>query len=84
MTASTLTLEGFRDLLDRFGGDLTSWPARERVAADALLAISADAKALLAETAAVDSVLATPPKAPAGLADRIVAAALEQSPSRKN
>lgn len=84
MTASTLTLEGFRDLLDRFGGDLTSWPARERIAADALLAISTDAKALLAETTAVDHALAAAPKAPAGLSDRIVAAALEQSPSRKN
>lgn len=84
MTASTLTLEGFRNLLDRFGGDLTSWPARERIAADALLAISADAKALLAESMAVDHVLAAVPKAPAGLADRVIAAALEQSPSRKN
>lgn len=84
MTASSLSLEGFRDLLDRFGGDLTSWPARDRLAADSLLAISRDAQTLLAQANVVDGVLSATPKAPAGLADRIVAAALDQPPSRKN
>lgn len=84
MTASTLSLEGFRDLLDRFGGDLNSWPARERNAADALLAVSSDAQTLLAQAVTVDDILSTVPKAPVGLADRIVAAALKQPTSRKN
>ncbi|MGE5517204.1 MAG: hypothetical protein ACM31D_15475 [Bacteroidota bacterium] len=84
MTASTLTLEGFRELLDRFGGELSRWPARERATADALLEHSPEARSLLAEAARLDAALAATPKAPAGLADRIVAAALAQDRARKN
>lgn len=84
MTASTLSVEGFRDLLARHGGDVSRWPVRERAAAAPLLEHSSEAQALLAEAAQMDTHLATTPKAPAGLADRIVAAALKQDPGRKS
>lgn len=84
MTTSTLSLEGFRDLLARHGGDVSRWPARERAAAGTLLEQSSEAQALLAEAAQLDAHLAVTPKAPAGLADRIVTAALNQDPGRKN
>lgn len=84
MTASTLTLEGFRDLLDRHGGDLAHWPAGEVASAIALIEASPEARALLDQAQRLDATLASPPKAPPGLADRIVAAALAQDCGRKN
>jgi hypothetical protein len=66
----------FEDLLDRLGDDLSTWPAGQRVEARALLAQSAEANALLREARAMRGLLARPPvKAPAGLADRIMAQA---------
>lgn len=84
MTASALSLEGFQDLIDRFGGDLSTWPATDRTAADMLLSHSAEAQSLLATAQGLDAGLAATPKAPAGLADRIVAAALNGPSGRKN
>lgn len=84
MTASSLSLEGFRDLLDRFGGDISRWPAPERDASRALLEQSPEAQALLAEAGHLDAYLSAMPKAPAGLASRIVAAALSKDPGSKS
>lgn len=84
MTTSPLSLEGFRELLDRFGGELSRWPVRERASADALLEHSPEAQSLLAEALRLDACLAATPKAPAGLADRIVAAALTRDRPSKN
>lgn len=84
MTASSLSLEGFRDLLDRHGGDMAQWPASQTASAISLLDASPDARALLAQAQQLDASLAAAPKAPAGLADRIVAAALGQDSGRKN
>jgi|KBSSwiStaDraftv2_1062776.scaffolds.fasta_scaffold1497061_1 hypothetical protein len=66
----------FEDLIDRLGEDLSLWPDAQRAAALELLASSADARVLYDEARTVRQALAAPPvRAPAGLADRIVAAA---------
>ena len=66
----------FEDLIDRLGEDLSLWPDAQRVAALELLASSADARTLHDEARMLRQAFATPPvRAPAGLADRIVAAA---------
>ncbi|WP_027524691.1 hypothetical protein [Bradyrhizobium sp. Ec3.3] len=66
----------FEDLIDRLGEDLSLWPEDRRSSAEELLGHSADARALLESAHALRNALATPPvRAPAGLADRIVAAA---------
>ena len=77
MTTSSLTLEAFQDLLDRRGANLESWPAPDAVAAAKLLESEPQARAALDAARALDSALSTSPKAPAGLADRIVTAALK-------
>ncbi len=70
----------FEDLIDRMGDDLSRWPDNQRRAAEELLESSAAARALHAEARAVREALAgSPVKAPAGLADRIVAAAGKQA-----
>lgn len=58
MTASSLSLEGFQDLIDRFGGDILSWPARDRTAAEMLIAQSPTAERLLDEARKLDAQLA--------------------------
>lgn len=83
MTTPHLSLEGFKELLDRFGGDKSSWPMEYRTKVDALLADSEDARTMLADAVRLDAALASPPKAPPGLADRIVAAAQATPPGRK-
>ncbi|MFC0240423.1 hypothetical protein [Rhodopseudomonas telluris] len=71
----------FEDLIDRLGDDPSRWPDDQRRDAERLLATSAAAQSLLAEAKAVREALAAPPvRAPAGLADRIVAAATQQAP----
>jgi hypothetical protein len=66
----------FEDLIDRLGEDLSHWPAEQRQAATELLACSPDANRLVSEARIVREALSSPPvRAPAGLADRIAAAA---------
>ncbi|MCS3762683.1 hypothetical protein ML401_27900 [Bradyrhizobium sp. 62B] len=66
----------FEELIDRLGEDLSRWPEDRRVAAQELLARSPAAQALLEEARTLRRALAAPTvRAPAGLADRIVAAA---------
>ena len=66
----------FEDLIDRLGDEPSQWPDDQRLAAEELLASSAEARALLEEARALRVALAAPPvRAPAGLADRIIAAA---------
>ena len=80
MSRSTpLPLEAFEAMLEAFGADPARWPDAQRGPAEALLAASAPARALLREARALDALLvAAPTVAPgrhAALADRIVAAA---------
>ncbi|MCP3411047.1 hypothetical protein [Bradyrhizobium sp. CCGB01] len=66
----------FEELIDRLGEDLSLWPDDRRLPAEELLARSSTAQALLEEARTLRQALAAPPvRAPAGLADRIVAAA---------
>ena len=66
----------FEELIDRLGEDLSLWPNDRRLPAEELLARSPAAQALLEEARTLRRALAAPPvRAPAGLADRIVAAA---------
>ncbi|MBH5384781.1 hypothetical protein [Bradyrhizobium diversitatis] len=66
----------FEELIDRLGEDLSLWPDDRRLPAEELLSRSSAAQALLEEARALRLALAAPPvRAPAGLADRIVAAA---------
>jgi len=66
----------FEELIDRLGEDLSLWPDDRRVPAEELLARSSAARAALEEARVLRQALAAPPvRAPAGLADRIVAAA---------
>jgi hypothetical protein len=66
----------FEELIDRLGEDLSLWPDDRRLPAEALLARSSAAQALLEEARTLRLALAAPPvRAPKGLADRIVAAA---------
>jgi hypothetical protein len=71
-----MDVTAFEELIDRLGEDVSLWPDEQRLAAEALLAQSSAARALLDEARILRSALAAPPvRAPAGLADRIVAAA---------
>jgi hypothetical protein len=66
----------FEELIDRLGEDLSLWPDDRRLPAEQLLAQSPAAQAVLEEARALRLALASPAvRAPAGLADRIVAAA---------
>ena len=66
----------FEDLIDRLGHDLSLWPEDQRAAATVLLQSSDEAKRLHTEACLVRAALtAAPVRAPAGLADRIGAAA---------
>jgi hypothetical protein len=75
MTIRSLTVEGFQDLLDRFGGTLDSWPKPDRTAAEELLAASPEARRRFDAAQALDAHLRDgTPKAPPGLVDRILSA----------
>jgi hypothetical protein len=76
-TGSTMHVKEFEDLIDRLGDDMSRWPDAKRQAADVLLAASAEARALLREAHKLRAALSMPAvRTPAGLADRIVSAAL--------
>ena len=66
----------FEDLIDRLGEDLSRWPSDQRLAAEQLLATSTAARTLHEEARVLRQALTGPQvSAPAGLADRIAAAA---------
>jgi hypothetical protein len=67
----------FEELIDRLGEDVRRWPSPDREAALVLLRNSAPARNVLGRAEELRRLLAAPPqiKAPAGLADRIVAKA---------
>jgi hypothetical protein len=72
----------FEELLDRLGEDVSRWPAPSRDAARVLLRRSTEARDLVARAQDMRRALAPPAaiRAPAGLAGRIVARAMEASP----
>jgi hypothetical protein len=76
MMQKEITLERFAGIVDAYGASPERWPHEERVAAEALVAASAEARALVAEAAVLDGVLEMAPvEAPsAALVERLVAA----------
>jgi hypothetical protein len=77
----------FEDLIDRLGEDMSRWPVGQRLAAEKLIASCSEARELLDRARALRQGLTAPPvRAPAGLVDRIVAAAgklnAEASPAK--
>ena len=50
-------LDRFRELMDAYGAEPARWPANERVAAEALLAVNAEAAQLRKRAAALDALL---------------------------
>lgn len=71
-----ITLERFAAIVDAYGASPMRWPVDERGAAEALLAVSAEARALLADARMLDGMLASAPvEAPSGaLVERLMAA----------
>lgn len=68
-----LPLSRFAELLDAYGAGSERWPEREREAALALLAASAEARVLRDTAARLDARLALPaPAAPPGLRARVL------------
>ncbi|QOZ51123.1 hypothetical protein [Bradyrhizobium sp. CCBAU 53338] len=66
----------FEELIDQLGEDLSRWPDDRRLPAEELLKHSSAAQASLEEMRVLRRALAAPPvRAPAGLVDRIAAAA---------
>lgn len=82
MTGKPISIGEFQELLDRFGGDITAWPVPEQAAANAVLAVSPEARERLAVACELGNALRDPPKAPAGLVDRIMAASGAKPPSK--
>ena len=79
-----LELSEFEAALDRLGADLARWPQPLREAARDLLDSSDAARTLHAGMLKIEAGLAAAPPvtAPPGLADRIVARALAESPPK--
>lgn len=72
-----MLLEDFEAAIDEYGADLTYWPDDLRLAANALLERSEEARTLLADELRLEAAFAAQPaiRAPSGLADRIAFAA---------
>jgi hypothetical protein len=80
-----MSLEEFQDLVDRHGEAPESWPERQRESAQRLLAASAEARQILAATSRLRSAAGgSTIKAPSGLAERIVATALNGAGDAKS
>jgi hypothetical protein len=52
-----MKLDRFTELLDAYGAEPRRWPPAERAAAQAFLAVSAEARGRLAAAAALDALL---------------------------
>jgi hypothetical protein len=78
--------EALERLLDVYGADRTRWPARERLRFAGFISEDAAARRMVAESAALDTLLDRAPRASEdrerALKERIVAAALRQTEPR--
>lgn len=81
MEGHVMTIDEFEDLLDRCGDDVASWPVAHRQAGLTLLRESQAARDLVEEAWSMRQAFAPDPsqRAPAGLADRIIARAAASS-----
>lgn len=84
MTTNEMTPERLRAVIEAYGASVTRWPEAERAAAAALLARSAEARALATEAARLDGLLdAVPAIAPtADLRSAVLAATPRAKPRR--
>jgi len=84
MTTERMTLARLRAVIEAYGTSAARWPAAERAAAGALLAESAEARALVTEAAPLDELLdSVPAIAPTpALRAAILAAAPRAAPRR--
>lgn len=76
--ANAVSLDDFMDMLERFGADVADWPLSdaELQSVAMLLVESPAARGAVADMRELEAELrGTLPRAPAGLADRILAAA---------
>jgi hypothetical protein len=80
-----MDLEEFEDLVDRWGEDIHRWQSPFREQAAELLRTNGSARDVLDQAAFLRRTIAgpAPAKAPAGLADRITAAAKRETMSRR-
>ncbi len=80
-----MTVDRLRDLLDAWGAAEDRWPADERAAALALIASSAEARALRDEAARLDALLDGDPVDPPSdlLVARVLAAGPKPAPARR-
>ncbi|SEQ52363.1 hypothetical protein SAMN05428969_3358 [Devosia sp. YR412] len=80
-----MTLQDFQDALDSFGPRLELWPEDQAEAGYGMLDRSAEARAALAEAKTLDqrldSLLASPIRAPSGMADRLMAKVMVDLPT---
>lgn len=76
------TIAKLQAALDRYGADVERWPAELRTAALELVGNSEAGRVLIQKAQSLEAALRQPIKSPKGLADRIVAEALRQSPAK--
>ena len=76
------TIAKLQAALDRHGADVERWPPDLRAAALELVGNNEAARVLIESAQALEAALHQPIPAPKGLADRIVAEALHQSPAK--
>jgi len=84
MTTERMTLARLRAVIEAYGTSTARWPAAERAAAVALLAESAEARALVAKAAPLDELLdAVPAIAPTPALRAAVLAAVPRAAPRR-
>ena len=78
-----MNIEEFEDCVDRYGEDVASWPSPERERGAALVRSSLAARAIVSQAKLLRVAVkgAAPVRAPSGLADRIVARAVAETPT---
>ena len=77
-----MNIEEFEDCVDRYGEDVASWPSPERERGTALVRSSLAARGIVSQAKLLRAAVtgAVPVRAPSGLADRIVACAIAETP----
>jgi anti-sigma-K factor RskA len=84
MTTEKMTLERLRAVIESYGANATRWPETERAAAAALLAESAEARAVATDAAPLDELLdAVPAVAPTSAMRAAILAGAPRAKARR-